>query len=146
MKKILTAKGVILLVFTFFAFLNLFWFSVTKFQYNEFLEAVPKSKFGSHIMNKDGFAYIVKSPDYLHYEGNLGITHPNKETSLIIWPNLIGEDEYGFRLQQNGEAYELMLNSKLEPIDDSEFTKELIETNREVIDEMMERAKSVFPL
>lgn len=146
MKKLFSVKGLIISVLSIFVILNILWFGVTKIQYKEFLEAVPEHKLGGHSMKKDGISYNVKTPDYLSYVGNLGILDTKKQTALIIWPKLFGEDKYGFRLQSEGEAYEIVLNSKLEPIDDSEFNRDIVESNREVINEMMTRAKSVFPL
>lgn len=146
MKKLFTIKGLILLAIGVFAILNITWFTVTKLQYREFLEAVPKHKTGVHVMKRDGFSYNVKTPDYLRYVGNLGIVHPNKESALIIWPELFGEDEYGFRLQKDGEAYEIMLNKNLEPLDNNELTSEIVKSKQEQINELMNRARSVFPI
>lgn len=146
MKKLFTIKGLILLAIGLFAILNITWFTTTKVYYSEFLEAVPKHKTGVHVMKKDGFSYNVKAPDYLSYVGNLGIVHPNKESALIIWPEIFGEDKYGFRLQKDGEAYEIMLNNNLEPLNNDKLTNEIVESKREEIDELMNRARSVFPI
>ncbi len=134
----------VLIVLVGFILLNLVWFVTTKTHYKPYVEAVPLDVTGVHVMEEEGFTYNVKSPDYLQYTGNLGIVHPDKESALIIWPKLMGEDVYGFRLQKDGEAYEIYLNENLEPFEADERTSELVASKRNEIDEMMSRARKVF--
>ncbi|MNW45226.1 hypothetical protein D3C74_224850 [compost metagenome] len=143
--KILIIVGLILVLL--FGVWNIVWLIMTNNRYADFLEAVPKSKFGNHTMKKNGYSYNVKRPDYLSFTGNLGINDTDGGNSLIIWPLINGGYEYGIRIQTRGEAYELYLNEQLEPINkDNKQAAQLVQEFKPEIAALFEKANSVWDL
>lgn len=118
MKKV-NVTNVLILMASIFLILNLSWFLITTIKYHEFIEPIPKNKYGLHFIKKDGSMYSVKKPDYLHYTGNLAVDNTQKQTSLIIWPLINGGYKYGFRVQESESqtAYEIYVDENLKPTD-----------------------------
>lgn len=143
--KNFTILGLILVVL--FGVWNIVWLIMTNNRYESFLEAVPKSKLGNHIIKIDGYSYNVKRPDYLSFTGNLGINNPEEGKSLIIWPLINGGYEYGIRIQKGKEAYEFYLNEQLEPIDkDNKQAAKLVQEFKPEIAALFEKANSMWDL
>jgi hypothetical protein len=146
-RKKLTITKVILVVIGLFIVWNIAWYATISIKYAPFTDAVPKNEYEAHILEKDGYSFNVKKPDYLKLTGNLGVSKLESMDALIIWPLLFGGYEYGIRLQDNGEIYEIYVDEKMNPIDENDtVVKEQIEKNREKIEAMIAKAKEMWPL
>ncbi|MWC27098.1 hypothetical protein [Paenibacillus sp. MMS18-CY102] len=150
MRKLIRNKFVIVLLVALLLFgaWNLVWLIMTKNRYHGFLEAVPKNERGTHVISDDeGYSYNVKTPDYLHFTGNLGVSNFEKGEALIIWPLINGGYEFGFRLQKDGKAFEIYVDEHMNPIDTSdENMVELVKKYKAEIDAMYARAEKVWDL
>ncbi|MCP3795520.1 MULTISPECIES: hypothetical protein [unclassified Paenibacillus] len=136
-----------LIIVLLFGVWNAVWFILTNNRYDDFLKAVPKSKFGNHIIKKDGYVYNVKRPDYLSFTGNLGINNPEARETLIIWPLIDGSYEFGVRLQKDGIIYELSLDEQMQPVDQNDKqTNILIQELKPEITALYEKANSMWKL
>jgi len=66
---------------------------------------------------------------------------------LIIWPFLFGSYEYGFKVQKDGEVYEINLDEALNPIDQGDETAaRLLEEYGDQLQTMLSKAKEVWNL
>lgn len=119
-KKLYIIITVIILLFGVY---NLIWYYVTQSKYDNFSEKMDEFvKNRSYVLNPgDGYVYNVKYPDYLTFTGNLGVSDEKNEISLIIWPSLFnGENEYGVRIIDEDESYEIMVDKDMKA-EDSEI-------------------------
>lgn len=119
-KKLYIIITVIILLFGVY---NLIWYYVTQSKYDNFSERMDEFvKNRSYVLNPgDGYLYNVKYPDYLTFTGNLGVSDEKNEISLIIWPSLFnGENEYGVRIIDEDESYEIMVDKDMKA-EDSEI-------------------------
>lgn len=149
MNKI-TGKRIFIFIVLVFAALNISWFLITTIKYNKFVKAVPKDRDGVYSLLKDGYNYHVKKPDYLHYTGNLAISTrsaSNKGELLIIWPLISGGYEYGFSIQENGEAYELYVDKNMKPIDTTDtYVIQKFEEHKVGLEVLFSRANKMWQL
>ena len=142
-KKRLIVTLVILAVM--FCVYNIFQFISVQYRYRTYYEAVPKEH-GAHILfdEKDQLTYNVKTPDYLHFTGNLGVSD-KKGLSLIIWPSLFeNKFTYGIIIRDKTEAYEIYINDKLESVTGNPGDKEIVEKYNKDIKNLYEKAKEKF--
>ncbi|AVD54719.1 MULTISPECIES: hypothetical protein [Heyndrickxia] len=150
MKRKFRLKYIFIIVITLFVLWNLCWFTITTIQYHKYVKAVPKNKWGTHAIRKGNYTYSVKKPDYLSFTGNLAVSREDqkdKMEDLIIWPTMTGGYKYGVRLQENGEAYEIYVNEKLEPVDKSDaIAKKVIMENKEDLKTLFSNANKVWDL
>ncbi|MGY0373955.1 hypothetical protein [Clostridium sp. JNZ J1-5] len=146
MSKI-SGKRILIFIILIFVILNISWFSIISIKYTKFLKAVPKNRGGIHGVLKDGYAYNVKKPDYLHYTGNLGISNTKTGELLIIWPKIFGGYKYGFRLKEGKSVYELYVDENINPIDkdNKDFVKKVKE-HKAGIDELFSKANEMWKL
>lgn len=143
--KILFTALVLLLLFGAW---NLTWYIQTKNRYQPFLASVPENQSGTHSIRKeDGYVYNVKSPGYLTYTGNLGVSNSEKGESLIIWPLISGGYKYGFRLQRDGQAYEIYVDENMQSIyKGNEEHNQLIQKYKPELDNLYARAHEMWTL
>lgn len=60
-----------------------------------------------------------------------------------------GDYKYGFRLQQNGKAYEIYVDENMNPTNkdkNNEFVKQLVNENKEELDALFNNANGKFQL
>ncbi|MDW7617788.1 hypothetical protein SC499_24720 [Peribacillus simplex] len=146
MKKV-NIKTILILIISIFAVLNLSWFLVTTFKYDGFVEPIPKNKWGLHFIKKDNYVYSVKKPDYLYYTGNLAVDNTEKQTSLLIWPLISGGYKYGFRLQEEGEAYEIYVDKNMEPTNKDKGDPDAVqkvEEHKAELEELFSKANEMW--
>ncbi|WPP41126.1 hypothetical protein SK066_21615 [Paenibacillus hunanensis] len=126
---------------------NLVWFGFNYIKYNNFVGALPETSTGNHILVKDGYTYGVKTPDYLSFTGNLSISNSSKGELLIIWPLPFGGYQYGFRLQENGNVYELNLDENMNLVgEQNESDLKAVTENKQTIQSLYNKAKAIWDL
>ncbi|WP_243291890.1 hypothetical protein [Bacillus sp. FJAT-47783] len=145
--KKISIKKILLIVISIFLIWNIAWFLITAIKYNKFTEAIPKNEYGVYIKEEDGYLYNVKKPGYLSFTGNLGVSKKESMNGLIIWPLLFGGFEYGIRLQNDGEVYEIYVDENMNPInvDDSVAIQQL-EEHKVEIEKMISKANEIWDL
>ena len=150
-KAILVVIGVLVLIF---AIWNITWFVFMNNTYEPLLDAVNSQE---HLVLEDscvydGYRYSVFPPSYLSFSGNLTISIYDDEniedgetrSSLLIWPKINGEYEYGISLrvfdidsEKDGfsfESYSFILDEKMEPLKElNPVEKEVYEQEKETI-------------
>ncbi|GAA0182032.1 hypothetical protein SH2C18_44780 [Clostridium sediminicola] len=128
--------------------LNLSWFLITTVKYHKFIKAVPKDKYGVYgIKKEDGFTYSVKKPDYLQYTGNLAVSNMEKGELLIIWPLIFGGYEYGFRVQEEGGAYEIYVDENMNSIDkEDKIAIKKLQEHKAELEELFFKANEMWKL
>jgi hypothetical protein len=145
--KFFTFKRVIIIVIVLFLILNAIWYIFTTQRYSPFTDAVPLNDMGIHYIEKEGYSYSVKKPDYLYYTGNLAVNHPDRESSLIIWPEVNGKYTLGFRLQENEEAFEIYLDEKLTPLEeyeDTDVASQKVKEHQKEINDLFSKADQMW--
>lgn len=148
MKKV-TVKTILLLIISIFIVLNISWFLITTIKYDKYIEPIPKNEWGFHFIKKDGYIYSVKKPDYLYYTGNLAVDNTKKQTSLIIWPLIKGGYIYGFRLQEEGQAYEIYIDKNMKPTDKDKgdpVSIQKVEEHKADLQELFSKANEMWGL
>lgn len=140
--------SVIILLLILFGIWNLIWYVTVQNRYEPFLKAVPESQAGTHVTSEGSFTYNVKTPSYLSYTGNLGISDFDSGLSLIIWPLMNGDYEYGVRIiGKDGMAYELMMDENQQLIDSANETAvRVVEENKDLINLVYTKANEKFDL
>lgn len=136
---------IFLIIIILFGLYNLFWFVSTRYTYRDYVKAVPKES-GAHIQfdEKKQLTYNVKTPDYLYFTGNLGVS--NKEGMvLLIWPSLFGKDfEYGLRIENKSEVHEIYIDENLKPVSHEPMQEKIIEDNYEEVKRLYDSAQEKF--
>jgi hypothetical protein len=138
-------RYILLIIVLLFAVWNVSWYVMTSTKYNKFLEVIPENEWKLPFVKKDGYVYNVKKPAYLSFSGNLGISNDNKPEALIIWPQISGGYVFGFRVEENGQAYEIYVNENMEVVD----TKDTIGTSKveeykPVLTELFKKANEMW--
>lgn len=128
-----------------FCVYNIFWFASVQYKYKDYLEAVPE-EYGKHIQfdEENNLSYNVKTPDYLGFTGNLGISN-NEDMVLLIWPSLFGNKfKYGVRIQDDTGTYEIYINENLGSVTGNPEDKVIVEKYNNDIKKLYEKAKEKF--
>lgn len=136
---------VLLILAGAFCVYNVIWFMSVQYRYKTYYEAVPEEH-GVRILfdEKDKLTYNVKTPDYLHFTGNLGVSN-KKGMSLIIWPSLFkNEFAYGVIISDKTEVYEIYINNEFESITDNPGDKKIVEKYKKEIKNLYEKAEEKF--
>ncbi|MDR1018255.1 MAG: hypothetical protein LBM02_06090 [Lachnospiraceae bacterium] len=90
--------------------------------------------------NKD-IMYNVKYPDFPYLTGNLAVSIDDDKESLIIWPSIFGETEYGLQLtDDNKEMASITVDAKGKALENDSNTKELISKNQDKVNELFDLA------
>ncbi len=141
-KKILLTLAVPAALFLAY---NLFWAASVWYTYKDYWTAVPKQH-GRHYAfdEQNQVTYNVKTPNYLSFTGNLGITDGNKAV-LLIWPSLYNRSfTYGISIQDETGAYEIYINEDLEAVTGYEEEQEVIQRNHAEIERLVQLAQEKF--
>lgn len=144
MKK--KSKKIGIVIVLAFAIYCLVWFINSRYVYTPFTDKVPKHESGLYVYydDKKDYTYNVKFPEFPKFTGNLGVDD-NKGSGLIIWPGFFGNNyEYGVRIRNNNETYEINLDKNMNIIDQDEELKEVYENNKDLIEEMWNGAKEIW--
>lgn len=142
-KRAIIIVGIVILIFALY---NLIWYTIIWNKYGEFVQDMKELYYHrTYVIDElDGFTYNVKIPGYLSYTGNLGIqASQNSDCALIIWPGIFKENEYGVFLEdENGRRHAVELTAEREAKPDApEEVKQLVESYRDKIDDLFERAE-----
>lgn len=140
--------SVILFLLILFGIWNLIWYVTVQNRYEPFLKAVPEGQSGVHATQEGSFMYNVKTPDYLTFTGNLGISDFDRGLSLIIWPLMNGDYKYGVRIiGKDGLTHELMMDENKQLIDSTnETVVRIVEENKDLINLVYSKANEKFDL
>ncbi|WP_062350432.1 hypothetical protein [Bacillus kwashiorkori] len=128
-----------------FATWNIIWLIYVNVKFEKYMEAVPKNDLGAHILEKDGYVFNVKKPEYLSFTGNLGVSKLNSLDGLIIWPLLFGGYEYGLRLQTEEGVLEITVDDNKELLQ-SKMNKTTYDKYKEDIEKLFAIAEEVWDL
>lgn len=131
-----------------FVILNLSWLLITTIKYNKYVKVVPKNEDGLYVLSKDdGYRYYVKKPNYLHYTGNLTVRNREKRELLVIWPLISGGYKYGFRLQEDGKAFEIYVDENMNPIyKDDIYSAQIFEEHKAKLETLFSKADELWNL
>ena len=129
-----------------FLVINLLWYGVTTWQYRPFLKAVPEHVTGVHAMTEKGISYNVKTPDYLSTVGNLAISNDKTGVWLIVWPNLIGKDEYGIRVQEEQTGYEIIVDREMQLLEPDKTLQAVLDRHQVDVKRLKQAAHERFSL
>ncbi|AEV67192.1 hypothetical protein [Acetivibrio clariflavus] len=148
MKKTKLFKILILSAISFFALINITWFSITYIKYKPYVDVIPKNSYGFHVFtDENGYNYNVKKPNYLSLTGNLGVTNKTNEFALIIWPKIFGKYIYGVRIQQEEVVYSIYVDENLKPIySGNEEIKNIINKYKPELEILYNNAKKKWNL
>jgi len=121
-KKLFSPKGILIVLAAVFLFWNLMWIIKICTQFLPYRDALNKHESaGVYILSHNGYTYSVKMPYYLSFTGNLAVVNNENESSLIVWPSLFGENEYGISIVAENEigekrTYEMFVDHTGKPI------------------------------
>lgn len=115
---------IIIIIIILFGLYNIFWYQVVYPKYDKYSESMVKSFSSTNIFSnntydcpKDGYAYLVRYPEYLRYTGSLFIGTIDNKVGLLICPEIFGKDnEYGITIQDEQNNYQVMVNRNMIPI------------------------------
>ncbi|PGE68924.1 hypothetical protein [Bacillus toyonensis] len=145
--KKLNMKKIVLILIILFGLWNLIWFVTVTIKYQKFVDAVPKNKYGVYNKEESGYVFNVKTPDYLRFTGNLGVSKVESLDGLIIWPLLFGGYEYGVRLQKGDQVFEIYVDENMNPIyTDDKLAIEQIKKYQEEVQAMISKANDMWDL
>lgn len=140
---------------------NILWLLFLDSTYKPLIDAVNNYEFSIAEDNciYDGYSYNVFKPSYLSFSGNLSMSLycedeiENNETrcSLLIWPKLSGNYEYGVTLRVykkdndkevfSFDIYAFLLDEKMNPIEKLDpLELEIYEKEKDVIKSMYMKA------
>lgn len=154
-KLLIITIGILLLLFGIW---NILW-TMHYNQYKSYREKTQKNIIGGQVfytITKDDYYFSVNMPSYLRFNGNLAASKNTEDLkdgiSMIVWLKLFSEDKYGVILNdENGYMYQIYMDEKGKPIyKENESisyineTNALIDSNRDLIDEVYEKWNEVF--
>ena len=136
-----------LLIFTI---INIAWIFERNKRFGCYIDEMEETIFSTFfvprysMMDKEGFTYGVKFPDYLTLTGNLSISYPPEEEQdlftdgLIIWPLRNGNYEYGVILEYEGIQHLIYIDEDGSAVFDED--REVAEASAERIMVLLEKA------
>ena len=158
MRKFLKVLSVILILFLVY---NVVWAVLILPKYKGFKDAVGYDEQRKRWYCREGdYTYSVSSPGYLSFTGNLAISDVIKmdkngemknesNCSIIIWPKINGEYEFGVSIGVRNEEnkklitnYEFIIDEEMQPIETlADEEKQIFDENIESVVEMCKLAK-----
>jgi len=146
-KKILYIA--ILLVCCFLVY-NLIWYLTVEHKYGAYAAGMERDTAGgSRISDKhftvisENVDYTVKYPFYLEYSGNLAVVKRDTQEALIIWPGIVGDNEYGLILEYENQIYQILVDKTMAPI--NSFYNIYIADNEDTIRILVDAANEKWP-
>lgn len=143
MKKQIKIMAIItLIILLIFGIINIVWYKVIHSEYAPYTIGLEEFKKNvSYVLEEDGFLYNVKLPDYLSFTGNLCVATNDGKYALLIWPNAFNNSaEYGIQIEnEDKEILSIMVDKNINAFEDHQ--EEVINDNREIINELLEKAK-----
>lgn len=150
-----------------FLLLNIAWVIYYFCFINTYAEVLGLDEAELYSCSQDGYLFYAATPDYLSFTSNLAITQirtggyvedkPEEQDEvicdLLIWPALVGEDEYGLIIElrqpgQKTQCYNYLMNADAE-LDDPESYDEavlqVLEENKEAADVLFQHAFRMWP-
>lgn len=143
MKKQIKIMAIItLIILLIFGIINIVWYKVIHSEYVPYTIGLEEFKKNvSYVLEEDGFLYNVKLPDYLSFTGNLCVATNDGKYVLLIWPNAFNNSaEYEIQIEnEDKEILSIMVDKNINAFEDHQ--EEVINDNREIINELLEKAK-----
>ena len=143
----------ILLALVAILLFNMAWFIWREISYRRYVtDDMKPTMFSSvwvpryHVKDKEGYQFNVKYPNYPSFTGNLAITVPTDDPfgdSIIIWPLLFANDEYGIMIADAGTEYQIYIDSSGNAID-PEYA-EIVSRHSDTICDLLQRAFDKWP-
>lgn len=158
MRKFLKVLSVILILFLVY---NVVWAVLILPKYKGFKDAVGYDDQRKIWYCREGdYTYGVSAPGYLSFTGNLSVSAVVKvdkdgemknesDCSIIIWPKINGEYEFGVSIGVRNEEnkklitnYEFIIDEEMQPIETlADEEKQIFDENIESVVEMCKLAK-----
>lgn len=149
------AVRAVLCIVAVFLLINVCWYLWRMSRYGSYSRGMEENVFSSWIVPRylytdaDGYEYSVKYPGYLSLTGNLCVSFPALDDnyftdSLIIWPKVSGDYEYGVILSDGDASYQIYIHadgSAVHP-EDSAVT----ERKQDDIKTLLQRAEQMWNL
>lgn len=134
-----------------FIFINILWFLYSEIKYNPYLKNLENTKGVFHSVDSEGYNFSASKPAYLETTGNLAVVY--KDNTLIIWPKINGEFDYGVIVEYKGESYQISIDKNCNAIKNKDITneeynflKEIIDLNNHEIKKLLEKAFTFWNL
>jgi len=140
-------KKISILITIFISMIALYtilWYGNSQLVFSKYeKEDFQESPVGSGKIKKIGeYVLIVKKPDYGTFTGNLGITGQNSNVSIIIWPSLFKDTNYGLIIGDGEEVSHIEVDEKFSVLDkNNTVAQQLIEKNW---DELLNQRKIIY--
>lgn len=123
------------------------WYFMTHKKYGAYTEGLDINETGGlrkilspvYYSGDGEHEYTVAFPGYLSYVGNLGVSEAQSGMSLLIWPSIFGESEYGVILYDEGQDHQIMIKREGKAEDGSQ--QGLVDRYSQSIEELFEFAE-----
>lgn len=147
-------RRALILIFAVFAALNVAWLKLKFFPYKEFSADMGEYNGDCYQVCEGGYYYNVVEPHYLSFfDGKLYIWKEiaGKEGNvsvLTVIPRVTGDTKYAVAIKTDSEYMEIPVTDSIEfdpsgykVHDNDEHAKQVLNDNREEIEELMEAAQ-----
>lgn len=147
-------RRALIFIFAVFAALNVAWLKLKFFPYKDFSADMGEYNGDVYQVYEGGYYYNVIEPHYLSFfEGKLYIWKEvaGKEENvsvLTVIPRVTGDTKYAVAIKTNSEYIEIPVTDSIEfdpsgykVRDNDEHAKQLLNDNREEIEELMKAAQ-----
>ena len=64
------------------------------------------------VSPRNELTFSVSKKKYLNFGGNLGISSPQEEKYLIIWPHICKDTSFGYMISDGNQSYNFLVNSE----------------------------------
>lgn len=130
------------------------WYVGVFSKYDVYVENIEKVPPGVYLFtDEDGYAYSVKKPAIFSQTGNLAIVSDTDMPTVIVWPLLNGDYEYGLQLQdENQQYFEVMVDEEFNFIPEKnqglneEMYIEIKEANKEELEKLHKKLNEFWQL
>jgi len=155
-KKRMIVGGIALGAFILF---NAFWFVWREIAFSKYaFDGMEKTERSSIIapryyyVDKDGYSWFVKFPDYLSFVGNITVMIPtvmdsedvNFDNTLIIWPHFSGKYEYGMFIYEDDSVIQIYIDNQGDAIDST--ADEIIERHKGDVVVLLQKANEQWDI
>jgi hypothetical protein len=141
---------IVIIIAVCFLVYSLIWYLIVGNKYDVYTNGMEwDTTRGARLAGKhfsaagDNCDYTVKYPYYLEYVGNLAVVERGTQDALIIWPGIIGEDEYGLMLEYENEIYQIMVDKNMAAINSQDDT--IVANTEDTIRLLVDAANDKWP-
>lgn len=107
-KKAVVVIGVILILILI---ANGIWYFGVYQKYKPYCQGLAKNQMGDYYgRDSEGYGFFTAMPAWMLNDGNLAVITANQDISLLIWPEIDGDYQYGVLVpDEEGISYQLPL-------------------------------------